>query len=83
MSADLKNVFGTTKENQDETETRNDVLWDEEEEQENETTSHSLTSNAQTNEDAMSGFQFSFFGSDTVAETTGKTGEPVIYVKFN
>ncbi|KAI7790928.1 nucleolar protein 8 [Triplophysa rosa] len=70
VSADLKNVFGTPKDNQDETETRNEILWDEEvEDQENETT------DAQTHEDASSGFQFSFFGSDAVAETTSKTDE--------
>ncbi|XP_056615939.1 nucleolar protein 8 [Triplophysa dalaica] len=72
VSADLKNVFGTPKDkdNQDATETRNEILWDEEEEdQENEKT------NAQTHEDASTGFQFSFFGSDAVTETTSKTDE--------
>ncbi|KAA0711998.1 Nucleolar protein 8 [Triplophysa tibetana] len=69
VSADLKNVFGTPKDNQDAAETRNEILWDEEEEdQGNETTV------PQTHEDASSGFQFSFFGSDA-AETTSKTDE--------
>ncbi|XP_065100574.1 nucleolar protein 8 [Paramisgurnus dabryanus] len=83
VSADLKNVFGTSKDDQDEAETETEkVSWDKEDEDpEDETTQGdtftelSFTSNAQTCEDASGGFKFSFFGDDAPSQSTSKTDE--------
>uniref|UniRef100_A0A672NK56 Nucleolar protein 8 n=1 Tax=Sinocyclocheilus grahami TaxID=75366 RepID=A0A672NK56_SINGR len=75
ISVDLKEVFGTSKENQDEKET---VSWDKETEDTEDIMKHmevSFTSNVEAKEDASGGFKFSFFGEDTAAETTTKTDE--------
>lgn len=83
ISVDLKEVFGTSKENQDKKET---VSWDKEAEDPEDIMKHmevSFTSNVEANEDTSGGFKFSFFGEDTAAETTAKTGALVIYVIFH
>uniref|UniRef100_A0A8C2GCA5 Nucleolar protein 8 n=1 Tax=Cyprinus carpio TaxID=7962 RepID=A0A8C2GCA5_CYPCA len=75
ISVDLKEVFGTSKENQDKKET---VSWDKEAEDPEDIMKHmevSFTSNAEANEDTSGGFKFSFFGEDTAVETTTKTDE--------
>ncbi|XP_052330230.1 nucleolar protein 8 isoform X3 [Oncorhynchus keta] len=78
VSMDLKEVFGTSKEEKTEEEEEN-VAWDKEEEE----TSQPMavdpvmaSSHLSTNEgEASSGFKFSFFGGDTVAETTTEKEE--------
>ncbi|XP_016302400.1 nucleolar protein 8-like [Sinocyclocheilus anshuiensis] len=75
ISVDLKEVFGTSKENQDEKET---VSWDKEAEDTEDIMKHmevSFTSNVEAKEDSSGGFKFSFFGEDTAAEMTTKTDE--------
>ncbi|XP_016428447.1 nucleolar protein 8-like [Sinocyclocheilus rhinocerous] len=75
ISVDLKEVFGTSKENQDEKET---VSWDKEAEDTEDIMKHmevSFTSNVEAKEDASGGFKFSFFGEDTAAEMTTNTDE--------
>ncbi|XP_026054302.1 nucleolar protein 8 [Carassius auratus] len=75
ISVDLKEVFGTSKEIQEEKET---VSWDKEEEDTGDLMKHmevSFTSNVEANEDTSGGFKFSFFEEDTAAETTTKTDE--------
>uniref|UniRef100_A0A671T8F0 RRM domain-containing protein n=1 Tax=Sinocyclocheilus anshuiensis TaxID=1608454 RepID=A0A671T8F0_9TELE len=71
ISVDLKEVFGTSEENQEEKET---VSWDKEAE-ETEDMEVSFTSNVEAKEDTSGGFKFSFFGKDTAVETTTKTDE--------
>lgn len=75
-------MFGTTKDNQDETETRNEVLWDKWEKEPEKQMTTDDASNAQTDEDVSGGFKFSFFGNETVPETTSKPGEFLIYVSL-
>ncbi|KAK2906763.1 hypothetical protein Q8A67_005748 [Cirrhinus molitorella] len=75
VSVDFKEVFGTSKQNQDEKET---VHWDKEAEQTEDIMKPmevSFTSNVDSKEDTSGGFKFSFFGEDTAAETTNKTDE--------
>ncbi|XP_073700698.1 nucleolar protein 8 [Garra rufa] len=75
VSVDFKEVFGTTKENEEEKET---VFWDKEAEETEDIIKPmevSFTSNVEAKEDTSGGFKFSFFGEDTVAETTNKTDE--------
>lgn len=78
VSANLKEVFGTSKENQDEPK----VSWDKEAEETEEPMEVSFTSNVEAPEDASGGFKFSFFGEVASAETTTKTGALIIYFKF-
>ncbi len=83
ISVDLKDVFGTSKENQEEKET---VSWDKEEEDAADIMKHmevSFTSNVEAKEDTSGGFKFSFFGEDTAVEATTKTGVLIIYVIFH
>lgn len=83
ISVDLKEVFGTSKEIQEEKET---VSWDKEEEDTGDLMKQmevSFTSNVEANEDTSGGFKFSFFEEDTAAETTTKTGALIIYVIFH
>lgn len=83
ISGDLKEVFGMSKENQDEKET---VSWDKEEEDTEDIMKHmevSFTSNVEAKEDTSGGFKFSFFGEDTAAETPTKTGALIIYIIFH
>ncbi|XP_077082152.1 nucleolar protein 8 isoform X2 [Siphateles boraxobius] len=75
VAADLKEVFGMSKENQDEKET---VSWDKEAEETEDIMTPmevSFTSNVEAYEDTSAGFKFSFFGEDSAAETTTKTDE--------
>ncbi|XP_048038628.1 nucleolar protein 8 [Megalobrama amblycephala] len=74
VSADLKEVFGTSKENQDEEEPK--VSWDKEAEEPEDIMTPmevSFTSNVEAHEDTSGGFKFSFFGEVASAETTTKT----------
>lgn len=83
VSADLKEVFGTSKENQDEEEPR--VSWDKEAEETEDIMTPmevSFSSNVKAHEDTSGGFKFSFFGEVASAETTTKTGALIIYIKF-
>lgn len=83
VSADLKEVFGTSKENQEEEEPK--VSWDKEAEEIEDIMTPmevSFTSNVEAHEDTSGGFKFSFFGEVASAETTTKTGALIIYIKF-
>ncbi|XP_051763924.1 nucleolar protein 8 isoform X8 [Ctenopharyngodon idella] len=76
VSADLKEVFGTSKENQDEEEPK--VSWDKEAEETEDIMTPmevSFTSNVEAHEDTSGGFKFSFFGEVASAETTTKTDD--------
>lgn len=80
VSVDLKEVFGgAAKENQQEKET---ILWDKEAEdtEDGAPMEVSFTSNVESNKDSSGGFKFSFFGDDTIAENSAKTGTLIIYV---
>ncbi|KAJ7994441.1 hypothetical protein DPEC_G00249300 [Dallia pectoralis] len=71
VAVDLKEVFGTTRE--DKTEEVKNVAWDEEEEQKEEELSTAMEVDPVqvSNEgEVLSNFKFSFFGDDTQAETT-------------
>ncbi|XP_056098427.1 nucleolar protein 8 [Rhinichthys klamathensis goyatoka] len=75
VAADLKEVFGMSKENQDEKET---VSWDKEAEETEDIMTPmevSFTSNVEAYEDTSGGFKFSFFGENAAAETTTRTDE--------
>ncbi|KAK9967316.1 hypothetical protein ABG768_001721 [Culter alburnus] len=76
VSADLKEVFGTSKENQEEEEPK--VSWDKEAEEIEDIMTPmevSFTSNVEAHEDTSGGFKFSFFGEVASAETTTKTDD--------
>lgn len=82
VAADLKEVFGMSKENLEEKET---VSWDKEAEETEDIMTPmevSFTSNVEAYEDTSGGFKFSFFGEDAAAETTTKTGAVIIYIEF-
>ncbi|XP_055725918.1 nucleolar protein 8 [Salvelinus fontinalis] len=78
VSMDMKEVFGISKEEKTEEEEKN-VAWDKEEEETSQpmavdpvmVSSHLLTNE----EEASSGFKFSFFGGDTAAETNTEKEE--------
>ncbi|XP_051979818.1 nucleolar protein 8 [Xyrauchen texanus] len=76
VSMNLKEVFGATKEKEDEKET---VSWDKETEdkmtQDDTPMDLSFTSNVENLEDTSGVFKFSFFGEDAVTETSAKTDE--------
>ncbi|XP_067271724.1 nucleolar protein 8 [Pseudorasbora parva] len=75
VSADLKEVFGTSKENVVEKET---VSWDKEAEETEDIMvpmEVSFTSNVEAHEDTTGGFMFSFFGEDAAVEKTAQTDE--------
>uniref|UniRef100_A0A4W5JZ85 Nucleolar protein 8 n=1 Tax=Hucho hucho TaxID=62062 RepID=A0A4W5JZ85_9TELE len=78
VSMDLKEVFGTSKEEKTEEEEEN-VAWDKEEEETSQAMAVDpviVSSHLSTNEgEASSGFKFSFFGGDTAAETTTEKEE--------
>ncbi|XP_056303976.1 nucleolar protein 8 [Danio aesculapii] len=75
VSVDLKDVFGTAKENQEEK--KETILWDKEAEdtEDGAPMEVSFTSNVESNKDSSGGFKFSFFGDDTIAENSAKTDE--------
>ncbi|XP_014023857.2 nucleolar protein 8 isoform X1 [Salmo salar] len=79
VSMDLKEVFGTSKEEQTEEEEEKNVAWDKEEEETSQATAVDpvmVSSHLSTNEgEASSGFKFSFFGGDTAAETNTEKEE--------
>lgn len=82
VAPDLKEVFGMSKENQDEKET---VSWDKEAEETEDIITPmevSFTSNVEAYEDTSGGFKFSFFGEGAAVETTTKTGALIIYIEF-
>ncbi|XP_050950145.1 nucleolar protein 8 [Labeo rohita] len=73
VSVDLKEVFGMSKDNQEENET---VFWDKEAEETEDIIKPmeiSFSSNVEAKEDTSGGFKFSFFGEDAATETTNKT----------
>lgn len=83
VSVDLKEVFGMSKDNQEENET---VFWDKEAEETEDIIKPmeiSFSSNVEAKEDTSGGFKFSFFGEDAATETTNKTGAPIIYIIFH
>ncbi|CAM4658511.1 unnamed protein product [Leuciscus chuanchicus] len=82
VAADLKEVFGMSKENLEEKET---VSWDKEAEETEDIMTPmevSFTSNVEAYEETSGGFKFSFFGEDAAAGTTTKTGALITYIEF-
>ncbi|XP_071017926.1 nucleolar protein 8 isoform X2 [Oncorhynchus clarkii lewisi] len=80
VSMDLKEVFGTSKEEKtEEEEEEENVAWDKEEEETSQPIAVDpvmVSSHLSTNEgEASSGFKFSFFGGDTAADTTTEKEE--------
>ncbi|XP_036840184.1 nucleolar protein 8 isoform X2 [Oncorhynchus mykiss] len=79
VSMDLKEVFGTSKEEKTEEEEEENVAWDKEEEETSQPMAVDpvmVSSHLSTNEgEASSGFKFSFFGGDTAADTTTEKEE--------
>ncbi|XP_066528630.1 nucleolar protein 8 [Hoplias malabaricus] len=78
VTVDLKEVFGSSKENQNEQKEK--LSWDKEEDESEDTAleehTHklSLSSGVDTDKDS-SAFRFSFFGDDSTTETPSETGE--------
>ncbi|XP_072521799.1 nucleolar protein 8 [Salminus brasiliensis] len=75
VTVDLKEVFGTTKE--EPSEKKEELTWDkkDDEHEEAEQDTPVLSALSKTEEDSSSGFKFSFFGDDSAAETTSKIDE--------